>query len=144
MRPRALTAMPWSFAYARTSPLRSRLDAVRPGRRRCPRPAFRAWSMNGASLRRKAVAFFAEVDLIPRAIYTESHRFFCRASIKVVFEFDRDPLCHPGLRDCDGVSAPYKINRHPAITTPSVGRAPGTVPRQAAWRDGFGPRLHAE
>ena len=31
MRPRALTAMPWSFAHVRIPPLRSRLDAVRPG-----------------------------------------------------------------------------------------------------------------
>ena len=38
--------------------LRSRLDAVRPGRRRCPRPALRACSMNGASCRRNALAFF--------------------------------------------------------------------------------------
>ena len=45
MRPRSLTAMPWSFAHARIWPLRSRLDAVRVGRRRCPRPALRACSM---------------------------------------------------------------------------------------------------
>jgi hypothetical protein len=42
MRPRALTAMPACFAHARMLPLRSRLAAVRPGRRRCPRPALRA------------------------------------------------------------------------------------------------------
>ena len=45
MRPRSLTAMPCSFAHARMSPLRSRLDGVRTGRRRCPRPALRACSM---------------------------------------------------------------------------------------------------
>ena len=44
----------------------------------------------------------------------------------------------PSLIDCDGVSAPYKINRHPVITTPFAGRAPGTVPRQAARTDGCG------
>lgn len=42
MRPRALTATPCSFAHVRIPPLRSRLDTVRPGRRRCPRPALRA------------------------------------------------------------------------------------------------------
>jgi hypothetical protein len=34
MRPRSLTAMPWVFAHARMSPLRSRADEVRTVRRR--------------------------------------------------------------------------------------------------------------
>jgi hypothetical protein len=52
MRPRPLTAMPCSFAQARMSPLRCRLEVVRG--RRCPRPALRACSMNGASCLRNA------------------------------------------------------------------------------------------
>jgi hypothetical protein len=56
-RPRSLTVMPWSFAQAQMSALRSRLDAVRLGRRRCPRPVLRACSMKGASCRRNAAAF---------------------------------------------------------------------------------------
>jgi hypothetical protein len=58
MRPRSLSAMPAPFARARIPPLRSRLAAVRPGRRRCACPALRAWSMKGASCRRNAAAFF--------------------------------------------------------------------------------------
>ena len=58
MRPRSLTVMPWPFAQARMSALRSRLDAVRPGRRRGPRPALRACPIKGAIFRRNAVAFF--------------------------------------------------------------------------------------
>src|SRR6266498_2784419 len=43
---------------ARIPPLRSRLNAVRPGRRRGPRPALRACAMKGASWLQNAVAFF--------------------------------------------------------------------------------------
>lgn len=46
------------FAHARMSPLRSRLAEVRADRRRCPRPALRAWSTKGASCLRNALAFF--------------------------------------------------------------------------------------
>jgi cytochrome P450 len=59
MRPRSLTARPWSFAHARISPERWRLAAVRAARRGCVRPALRAWSINGASCLRNAAAFFA-------------------------------------------------------------------------------------
>jgi len=38
MRPRSLATMPWPLAHARMSALRSRLDAVRPARRRAPPP----------------------------------------------------------------------------------------------------------
>jgi hypothetical protein len=33
MRPRSLTGMPWAFAHARMSPLRSSADEIRPVRR---------------------------------------------------------------------------------------------------------------
>ena len=56
IRPRSLTVMPWSLAHARMPALRPRLDAVRPAVRRGPRPALRAWLMNGASCWRNAVA----------------------------------------------------------------------------------------
>src|SRR6266567_4650771 len=59
MRPRSLTAMSWSFAHARIWLLRARAEAGRPGRRRCPRPALRACSMNGATCPRNLVAFLA-------------------------------------------------------------------------------------
>jgi phosphatidylethanolamine-binding protein (PEBP) family uncharacterized protein len=39
MRPRSLTAMPWLFAQARIPPLRSRLDALRPGAFQLPNDA---------------------------------------------------------------------------------------------------------
>lgn len=56
MRPRSLTEMPWSFAYARIRALRSRSDPVRAGRRRRPVSDLRARPMNGAScLRNVAV-----------------------------------------------------------------------------------------
>jgi len=44
IRPRSLTAMPWSLAHARTSPLRCRPAGVRAARRAGPRPALRACS----------------------------------------------------------------------------------------------------
>ena len=58
MRPRSLTGMPSAFAHARMSPLRSRAADVRAVRRRCPRPALRAWSTTGASFLRNVRAFF--------------------------------------------------------------------------------------
>ena len=49
IRPRLLTVMPWSFVRARMSALRSRLDAARPGQRRCP-ARLAAMPMKGAGL----------------------------------------------------------------------------------------------
>src|SRR6266702_5942840 len=46
------------FRPRRIPPLRSRLNAVRPGRRRGPRPALRACAMKSASWLQNAVAFF--------------------------------------------------------------------------------------
>ena len=57
--PRELTAMPWSLAHARTSPLRYRPADVRAVRRAGPRLAFRVCSINGVSFLRKARAFLA-------------------------------------------------------------------------------------
>jgi len=63
----------------------------------------------------------SEVDLVFHAAEPEPQRLVCGASIKVVFEFDTDPLCHRDIRDCDGLCVPYKINHHPVITAPHVG-----------------------
>jgi len=83
-----------------------------------------------------------KVDLVFGAAEPEPQRLIRWASIKVVFEFDSDPLRHRGLHDCDGLSAPYKINRHPVITAPAAGRLlesmrpPGGagIASAAAWR----------
>jgi len=83
MRPRSLTAIPWPVAQARMLPLRSRLAAVRPGRRRCPLPG----------------VLLAQIDLIVRAVDPEPHRLIGRAAVKIVFERDGYLLCHLGLPD---------------------------------------------
>ena len=83
IRPRLLTVMRSSFAHARISALRSRLDAVRPGRPRCPRPARRACSMNGAIFPRNAAAFFfAQVYLVVSAAEPEPRRLIRWASVR--------------------------------------------------------------
>ena len=41
-----------------------------------------------------------------------------RASIRIVFERDCYLLGHPGLPDCERLSAPYKINYPVTITAP--------------------------
>ena len=98
MRPRSLTAMPWPFAHARISPLRSRRAAVRPGRRRCPRPALRACSMKGASCFRNALAFLvAQIDLVLGTAQLEPHRLIGRAAIEIVDQSDGYLLSHLGL-----------------------------------------------
>ena len=48
IRPRALTAMPWALAHARTSPLRCRPADVRAVRRAGPRPALREAAAHAA------------------------------------------------------------------------------------------------
>jgi hypothetical protein len=87
----------------------------------------------------------AEVDLVFGAAQPEPQRLLRWTSIKVVFEFNNDPLRHPGLHDCDGLSAPYKISRHGVIIGPPTGRLsesmhlPGGVPGRL-W-DGNADRL---
>src|SRR6266513_820382 len=44
-----------------------------------------------------------KVDLVFGAAEPEPQRLIRWASIKVVFEFDTDPLRHRGLHDCDGL-----------------------------------------
>jgi hypothetical protein len=50
----------------------------------------------------------AQVDLIRRAAEPEPHRLIRRAPVKIVFQHDGYLRCHPGLLDCDGLSAPYR------------------------------------
>src|SRR5438876_11754003 len=54
----------------------------------------------------RAGVLLTEIDFVFGAAEPEPQRLDCWASIKVVFEFDSDPLCHRGLHDCDGLSAP--------------------------------------
>ena len=75
-----------------------------------------------------AGVLLAEVDLVVGAAEPEPQRLIRWASIKVVFEFDSDPLRHHGLHDSGELSAPYKINRHPVITTTLMGRLPHQAP----------------
>jgi hypothetical protein len=97
IRPRSLTVMPWSFAHARMSALRSRLDAVRPGRRRGPRPARRVLDERRELPTERRGVLSAQIDLVLGAAQPEPHRLIRRASIKVVFQRDGYLLCHPGL-----------------------------------------------
>ena len=81
------------------------------------------------------LAFFLfEIDLVVRAAQPEPQRLVCWASIKVVFEFDSDPLRHLGLHACNGLSAPYKIKCNPVITAPLIGRLPDRPTWQAGVR----------
>src|SRR5262249_2891620 len=68
----------------------------------------------------------------------EPQRLIRWAAIKVVFEFDTDPLRHRGLHDCDELPAPYKINRHPVIITTLIGRLPNHA---SGWRRAGGRGL---
>jgi hypothetical protein len=52
----------------------------------------------------------AQIDLVFGTAQPEPHSLCRRASIKIVLERDGYLLCHPGLPDCDRLSAPYKIN----------------------------------
>jgi len=80
----------------------------------------------------------AEVDLVVGAAEPEPQRLIRWAAIKVVFEFDSDPLRHHGLHGYGELSAPYKINRHPVITTTLILR----LPHQASCRRSAGnPQL---
>ena len=97
MRPRALTAMPWSCAHARISPLRI-LVGCGP-----PRPAALSPGPAGVIDERCEIAaerrgvLGAQIDLILGAIHPEPHPSICRAPIKIILEFDGYLLCHPGL-----------------------------------------------
>jgi hypothetical protein len=128
MRPRPLTAMPCSFAQARMSPLRCRLDAGRG--RRCPRPALRACSTNSASCFRNAAACFLfrsiSYSVPPNANRTVSSAGPPSRSSSSAMVILR---CHPGLLDCAGLSAPYKINCHAVV--------PATCPLPAS------PTMHS-
>jgi hypothetical protein len=44
----------------------------------------------------RAGVLLAQIDLVLRAVYPEPHRFGRRAPIKIIFEFDGNPLYHPG------------------------------------------------
>jgi hypothetical protein len=79
----------------------------------------------------------AEVDLVFGAAEPEPQRLIRWASIKVIFEFDSDPLCHRGLHDCDGLSAPYKINRDGVIIASP--RPPTRIGAPGRHRTGAGP-----
>jgi hypothetical protein len=87
MRPRSLSAMPWSLAHARMSVMRARLGDGPPRAllRSC---ALRACSMWGASCRRKAATFCAQVDLVASAVDREPHHLIRWAAVEIVFQDD--------------------------------------------------------
>jgi hypothetical protein len=86
MRPRPLSAMPWSFIHARMSALRSRLVVVLAGRCRCLLPVLRAcYEIGGELLTESGGVRGAQIDLVVGAADPESHCLACRAAIKIVF-----------------------------------------------------------
>jgi hypothetical protein len=52
--------------------------------------------------------FLAQINLILNAIEREPYCLGGGASIEIVLQYDRYLLCHPDLRNCDGLSAPYR------------------------------------
>jgi hypothetical protein len=113
MRPRALTAIPWSFAHALMAPLCWRLDEARPDVRRGPRPALRACWMKGASRLRNAFAFFSFRSIsYSGATHPEPNRLGSWATIKIVFECAVIFVAILTSQAATRWPAPYKIERH--------------------------------
>jgi hypothetical protein len=79
----------------------------------------------GELLTERPGVLLVQIDLVLRAADYEPYRLVCRASIEIVFEGDGYLLRHPGLLDCDQLSAPYKITcNSAATTTPPVASDP--------------------
>jgi hypothetical protein len=121
MRPRSLTAILCSLAHARMPPPGSRPDAVRPGRRRGPRPALRACAMNGANCWRNATALLALrsisycAPLIPNRSVSSAGPP-SRSSSSATVTFCATPASPALVSDI----SPYKINRHAAGTATPI------------------------
>jgi hypothetical protein len=98
IRLRALIAMPWSFAQARTWPLRCRPAAVRePGMPQAPGLAGvlderRELGAEGAGV------LLAQVDFVRAAVEPEPHRLVGKAAVQIVLQRDGHLLSHP--HDC--------------------------------------------
>ena len=85
MRPRPLSAMPWSLAHARMSALRARLAAIRPSRCRTFVPALRVVDVGGELPAEGGGICCAQVDLVAGAVDSEPDRLIRWAAVEVVF-----------------------------------------------------------
>jgi len=143
IRPRALTATPWSLAHLRTWPPPGR----RPRRPACGAAARLAGVLNE---RRELLAegtgvLGAQVDLVVGAVESEPHSLFRRAAIQVVFQRYSDLLSHLSLQ-CrrTGFAAPLAAMiphtiRNSADHTPVLGPNRRAAPEDTAEQRRPGP-----
>jgi hypothetical protein len=108
MRPRSLSATPWSLAQARMSALRLRMAAVRPGRCRTQVPApAGVFDVGGELPAETGGVAGVQIDFGACAVDPEPDGLIRRAALEAVFYEDGYLRCHRGLRAGDGLLARY-------------------------------------